>query len=113
MHVSAVLDAYAQRGTNCAQAVLRGFQHVFAIPEERIGVAAAHGGGRAPEGRCGALHSALELLETEADRQAMQEEFQRQAGAVTCREVRSLRRLSCQDCVRLAAVLVQDRLSGR
>ena len=109
MPVATATAAHAQRDTNCAQAVLRGFQQVLGIADERIAAAAAHGGGRAPEGLCGALHSALELVDRPEDKAAIRAEFERQAGDVTCRAVRSLKQLSCSDCVRLAAELVLAR----
>jgi len=109
MPVSTAVEAHAQRSANCAQAVLRGFQQMLAIPDERIAAASAHGGGRAPEGLCGALHSALELVDRPEDKAAIRAEFARQAGDVTCRAVRSLKQLSCSDCVRVAAYLVLVR----
>jgi len=83
MPVSTAVEAHAQRSANCAQAVLRGFQQMLAIPDERIAAASAHGGGRAPEGLCGALHSALELVDRPEDKAAIRAEFARQAGDVT------------------------------
>lgn len=112
MPVATAVDAHTQRTANCAQAVLRGFQQMLGVADERIADAAAHGGGRAPEGLCGALHSALELVESPEDKAAIRAEFERQAGALTCREVRAQRKLSCRDCVRLAAELVLERKSA-
>jgi hypothetical protein len=113
MPVAASVQAHAQRGTNCAQAILHGFRDILDIPMARIEQAAAHGGGRAPEGLCGALHSALELTSDPGRKQAIRAEFERQAGALTCREVRALRQLSCRDCVRLAAELTSEHAADR
>jgi hypothetical protein len=108
MPIEAAVQAHARRGTNCAQAILHGFREALDIPMARIEQAAAHGGGRAPEGLCGALHSALELIPDPERKQAVRAAFEQQAGALTCREVRSLRILSCRDCVRLAAELANE-----
>ena len=109
MPVETAVHAHSQQGTNCAQAILHGFQHVLHIPAERIAEAIAHGGGRAPEGLCGALHSALELAD-DACRAELREAFRERAGAITCREVRRLGRLTCPECVRTAAELLRQKI---
>ena len=86
---------------NCAQAVAEGCGH-----PEMVAELASCGGGRAPEGLCGALHSALLLVKPE-NREAVKKEFQAAAGALTCREIKSEAKFPCSECVRLGAMLVE------
>ena len=86
---------------NCAQAVADGMGRSDLVPE-----LAACGGGRAPEGLCGALHSALLLVKPEK-RDAVKAEFSAAAGALTCREIKGETRFPCAECVRIAADLVE------
>lgn len=95
---------------NCAQAILKTFQHEAGILESAIREAKDHGGGRAPHGLCGALHSGLSLLQEEKIRNYASEEFTRLAGSTKCREIRQQKKLSCKDCVKLAAQLVEPHL---
>ncbi|MBT3289703.1 MAG: C_GCAxxG_C_C family protein [Victivallales bacterium] len=113
MPVATAVDAHAKRGTNCAQAVLCGFQELLGLPDERIAAATVHGGGRAPEGTCGALHAALSLTDEPEAKLAIESRFVAQAGALSCREVLKLGKLTCRDCVRLAAELVQEQFATR
>ena len=85
---------------NCAQAVALGNGH-----EEQKEDLARCGGGRAPGGICGALHAAL-LLAPEDQREAIQAEFQRQAGALTCREIKGQTGTPCLQCVEIATALL-------
>jgi hypothetical protein len=102
-------DAYLKERFNCAQSVLKGFQAVFSIPEERIAEAKAQGGGRAENGRCGALHSALSLAKDAETRERIACAFSEEAGAEACREIRSIGKLKCADCVELAAKLLSGK----
>lgn len=62
MPVAAASAAFAN-GHNCCQAILRAFQPHFHIDEERIAIARQLGSGRAPNGCCGALHAAYDLID--------------------------------------------------
>ena len=87
---------------NCAQAVADG-----AGNKELAMEMAVCGGGKAPLGRCGALHAALCL--TKAEKHAdLIAEFVKYAGAETCREIKGAEKpLPCPKCVRVAAELVE------
>lgn len=91
--------AEVPRRYNCAQSVAAG-----AGREDLISDLAAMGGGRAPEGLCGALYAALQLLPEEKKAAAMAE-FQAVAGAVTCRDIKA-GGFPCPDCVAAAAKLL-------
>ena len=64
------------------------------------------GGGRAEQGRCGALHIALTLAQSDEVRQTLAAAFAEQAGSQQCREIRTAKRLACVQCVELAATLL-------
>ncbi len=103
MPIERSLRAYKHENHNCAQSILRGFQVAKAVPEQMIITAKAMGGGRAPEGRCGALHAALELTSDPAARERLIQSFVAKAGSEACREIKKHRKLTCEECVRLAA----------
>ena len=90
---------------NCAQAVLAAFD----VHEDKIAEAKAHGGGRAPEGLCGAFHAAKALVGEECFA-GMTAKMAEAAGGLSCQEIRPLGQLSCRDCVGLAAELTQKVL---
>ena len=106
--VEKTLKAYKEEKLNCAQSILRGYQEIYAVSDEQITFAKQHGGGRAPDGLCGALHSALELTEDETKAALLKEKFLDDAGALRCSEIRALKKLSCAGCVQLAAELLES-----
>lgn len=86
---------------NCAQAVAAG-----AGREDLVSNLSASGGGRAPEGLCGALYAALQLVREENQEQ-LKQDFAAAAGALTCREIKNNSKYPCSECVRTAADLVE------
>ena len=97
---------------NCAQAVLKAFEKEHGVSEREIQAASKNGGGRAQNGLCGALHSARSLVNGVEEQERLEGAFEAQAGALKCREIRELRRLSCKECVGLSAELVQQHYTG-
>lgn len=86
---------------NCAQTICAAFGR-----DDLLEPMKACGGGRAPEGTCGALYAALTLAGDKAP--AVQEAFLAAHGACTCRELKGgTARVACQDCVRTAANLLE------
>ena len=85
---------------NCAQAVIEGLGFPERVPEM-----AAFGGGRAPDGTCGALYAAMSAL-PEADREALACEFRAELGATRCRELKAAG-VPCPSCVDCAARLAE------
>ncbi len=63
-----------------------------------------HGGGRAPDGECGALYAACQIVPEAAAR--LRAGFAAEAGATRCRPLKRERRFPCTDCVGLAAELL-------
>jgi len=108
MPVKKAMKAYSEGKLNCAQSVLRGFQKDMDISDEKIAEAKKLGGGRAPYGKCGALHSALELLDRELEKKELSSTFAQKAGAEDCRSIRAMKKISCGQCVEHAASLLAD-----
>ena len=97
---------------NCAQAVLKAFQVESGISEDTIETAAYHGGGRAPEGVCGALHVARVILTGDPALKGIEKEFAGKAGSKQCLEIRGMRTLPCRGCVALSAYLIEHHLNA-
>ncbi|MGD1001834.1 MAG: C-GCAxxG-C-C family (seleno)protein [Candidatus Brocadiia bacterium] len=108
MPVQRAIAAYRTEGLNCAQSVLRAFQQERDIPEETVQAARRFGGGRALEGRCGALHAACELAGDDATRDRLRNEFAARASSERCREIRKANAFSCEQCIELAAGLLDS-----
>lgn len=94
------------RRLNCAQSVTAAFADTHGTTEEDIQALAGCGGGRAPGGLCGAYHAAVLLNGGESA--AMRDSFLDAAGALTCHEIRTQRKLPCAGCVAHAASLVKE-----
>lgn len=92
---------------NCAQSVAHMAGHDEVVDSYR-----AFGGGRAEGGLCGALYAALQFI-PEEQREIVQEEFARKAGAVTCRDIKGTNKTPCQECVALGAWLVDHYTKRR
>ena len=88
---------------NCAQAVSAG-----AGREDLVSELASCGGGRAPDGLCGALYSALMLI-SEDKRNELECAFSEAAGAVRCCDIKA-KSFPCTECVRIAAELTEKYL---
>ncbi|WP_185957550.1 C-GCAxxG-C-C family (seleno)protein [Saccharicrinis carchari] len=101
---------HGAEGYNCAQAILKTFQKEFEVDEQAIVAAARNGGGRAEGGLCGALYAAHQLLGDNPLQQKIDMDFIAKGSSVRCREIRTERRLSCKQCVSLAAQNLQGML---
>lgn len=90
------------RQYNCAQSVAAGAGRLDLVPE-----LAAMGGGRAPDGLCGALYAALRLL-PETEHEETKRQFAATAGAIRCREIKGAAvPFPCVKCVELAERLLK------
>lgn len=89
------------RMLNCAQSVA-----VLAGREELSDGLSGYGGGRAPEGLCGALHAALMCVPA-GKREALLKEFEAEAGNVRCSDLKRENRFPCLDCVALSTALAR------
>ncbi|MFA6293664.1 MAG: C-GCAxxG-C-C family (seleno)protein [Victivallales bacterium] len=94
---------------NCAQAVIAGFKEKISLDDGLVAAFAAHGGGKAPEGCCGALYAARHILKDNGDLEIEKcnEVFIKAAGSHKCKEIRSMKKLSCLGCVERVAEILE------
>lgn len=86
---------------NCAQTVCAAFGR-----DDLVEPMATCGGGRAPEGTCGALYGAMQVMPEKSA--AILAAFVAANGAAACREIKGANRVPCQECVRCAASILVD-----
>jgi len=93
---------------NCAQSIIKAFQSQLNIPDNIVDEFRKYGGGRAPEGICGALYAANYLLNRQG-KNSIQETFREKAGAVMCRELKKTKEL-CEWRVNITDELLERYL---
>jgi len=85
---------------NCAQSVCYGSGN-----EELIEKMDDLSGGRAPEGTCGALYAAMQIVgEQNAD--LVHDAFVKECGAFKCHELKKELHVPCEKCVSCASELI-------
>lgn len=97
---------------NCAQAVLKTFQEEAGVPDTMIRAASRWGNGRVGSGMCGALHVVRALIDDSELLAKVEREFAHVAGSTKCRQIRAMSRISCRECVSLAAGLAAPHMGG-
>lgn len=95
---------------NCAQAVAYCWKDCFAEQDivERLAIM---GGGRAPEGKCGALYAAQSACPEKAEE--IGERFLKEIGAITCREIKGVGKVPCTRCVDVADQILCQLLKSK
>lgn len=93
---------------NCAQAVIHAYRSVSGHEVHHPEAFKPYGGGRAPEGTCGALFAASQIVGTERAK-PLAHCFEKRLGARTCKELKSLS-VPCTACVETAAELLETSL---
>ena len=89
---------------DCCRSIAKAFQERFAFPEGAVDQLGNYSFGRAPQGQCGALYAAQLLLKGHQDEiRSCETALALSAGAIGCREIRRLRKLSCAGCVETIA----------
>jgi len=87
---------------NCAQAVISAFKEDFNIEDNIVEMFKNYGGGKAPDGLCGALYAVKYIMSRQENKEKLAElenYFKEHAGALECSNIRGLRKLSCVGCV--------------
>ena len=100
-NASEIFSNKAVNHFNCAQAVAAGSGR-----EDLVQELSCCGGGKAPEGHCGALHAAL-MLVPESVRETAKNDFAAAAGSLFCRDIKAAGSISCAECVAAAAGIVE------
>lgn len=93
----------------CAQAILKGFQKEFSVSQEQIDEYVAYRGGNAPDGVCGAVYAANQLL-AKMGKTGITEEFSARAGSDKCFEIKTVHRFPCPECIKLADQLIEEKI---
>ena len=88
---------------NCAQSVAA----ANGASQEQLAALASFGGGRAPEGLCGALYSAM-MLAGAAKGDMLRKAFATELGADTCRALKAAG-VPCLKCVETAERLLRSQ----
>ena len=94
---------------NCAQAVLYAWREVSGDTTVAIAELKNFGGGRAPDGLCGALHVACLVVPDRAE--ALKQNFAAQLGSLYCKELRAAKVHPCETCVGQAAELLELQIT--
>ena len=103
------LFLYRKKRMNCAEAVAGAWQKATGKVSEVTENISEYGSGRAPLGLCGAVYAA-QLVSDKDTKAELTDRFAEAAGSLMCREIRSMRKLSCAACVELAAILLEENL---
>ncbi len=96
---------------NCTLSIIKTFNDYINITDEELVNYQRYGGGRAPEGVCGAYYAADRLFQESdsEDMDKLREAFEKEAGSLKCREIRKMGKLSCDGCVRKIAELLERK----
>ena len=90
---------------NCAQSVLYAWHEVSGDTSIALADLKPFGGGRAPDGLCGALHAACLVAPDRAE--ALKQNFAARLGSIYCKELRAAKVHPCESCVTQATDLLE------
>ena len=93
---------------NCAQSVLYAYQKVSGHSAVPLSDMKPFGGGRAPDGLCGAIYAACTVAPDKAER--LKARFAEITGSLLCRELRKADEHPCEVCVSTSAQLLEKEL---
>jgi hypothetical protein len=89
---------------NCGLAVIVAFKEKFTLRDELVSEFAGYGGGKAPQGLCGAFYAAQVILGKQPDiLKECEAIFLTLAGSTKCKDIRASRKLTCLGCVEKTA----------
>jgi len=93
---------------NCADAILKAFSELDQPTQQKL----CKGGGRSPDGECGALCAAKTILQKQQPEKVkkLEDDFFQLSGSTKCNEIRKLKKLSCLGCVEKAAELLHAQI---
>lgn len=103
-HALAVFRKAPER-LNCAQSVLYAWREVSGDQSIALADLKPFGGGRAPDGLCGALHAACLVAPDHAE--VLKQNFAVRLGSLYCKELRAAKVHSCETCVIQATGLLE------
>ena len=92
---------------NCAQSVLHAWREVVGDTALTVAELKPAGAGRAPDGLCGAVYAACQLVPDRAEE--LKAAFAAGVGSLYCKEIRAAKQHPCADCVAQAAELLAGK----
>ena len=100
---------------NCAQSVAGAWAQSYPLEADQVKSLSGSGGGKAPHGWCGALYALILMAEKHVPeaREECIREFERMAGSLYCKTIRSQKKASCLQCVEYAADIAGQQLDRR
>jgi hypothetical protein len=105
-------EFHRNRQGNCAQAVVVAWHKKTLRNGELAEKLSGSGGGKAPEGLCGALYAINCLVDKESAAKLTIKFSKAAGGHTTCKAIRSSKSLSCTECVEVAAELLDEHLAS-
>jgi hypothetical protein len=95
---------------NCAQAVAKAFMEKFELSDNSTAIFASYGSGKAPGGVCGALYAAQTILQKMGAKKVAEADqlFSDYTGSIKCSDIRRTRKVSCMECVKKAAEILDE-----
>ena len=89
------------RRLNCAQSIAETLREKYPLEGKTVELLSTCGGGRAPEGYCGAFYAAKSILEryspqSTAEKMELLRSF---AGSLKCRDIKALKKKNCLECI--------------
>lgn len=93
---------------NCAQSVVYAWREVSGDKSIALADLKPFGGGRAPDGLCGALHAACMIAPDRAE--ALKHDFATRLGSIYCKELRAAKIHPCESCVLQATELLEPHI---
>jgi hypothetical protein len=103
-HALAVFRRPPER-LNCAQSVLAAWRDISGDGSIVLSDSKPFGGGRAPDGLCGALYAACIIAPAKAEQ--LKSRFAARMGSLYCKELRAAKIHPCEACVAQAAELLE------
>ena len=99
------------RRLNCAESIAETLREKFPLDVGTMESFSACGGGRAPEGNCGAFFAAKRILERHFPETAGEkmERLRSFAGSLKCREIKALKKKNCLECIEKAVEVIDGQ----
>ncbi len=103
------LGRHGHKKLNCGQAIIYAFKDKFSLSDALISQFEGYGGGKAPEGHCGAFYAAKVILENRHPDKLKdcESSLLTHAGSTKCKDIRLSRKLTCIGCIEKVADILE------
>jgi len=111
MSVLKALDLYHGKDNyNCAQAIRLAFAKENDEKDALVKEYKLYGHGKAPQNTCGAVYAGMKLT-NELDYEAgFASTFKQETGYIKCSDLKVTGKVSCEECVKIAAQILEERV---